>query len=387
MTAPHATVSRPRLDMSPMTPSRSSVRLALALSAGVLALSSSGCVAHRHKETGVFWPLPPETTRVKWIAIYRTAPDLEQGGWRRFTQTFTPQDPRAAITEPTGLALSADETRLYVVSAPKARVIRVDFTQGTMDVFAQAGQATPRAPYAVAVDAEDNVYVTDRGDSAIAVFRKDGSFVGQIGRGKAEIPGAIAIDRRRQQLYVICGATQKTEHRIEVFSLKGEHLRTIGRRGEGPGEFNFPSSLAVAPDGNLYVVDMLNFRIQVFSPEGELQTMFGQIGAGAPGSFEKAKGIAFDGFGNLYVVDGMHEVQIFNPKFQPLMAFGDWIVNTGGPIAISSTNEIFVGDYSRAGVHRFRLVNTAAADSYAPSDPAAKPAGAPAARPGDAQQR
>jgi DNA-binding beta-propeller fold protein YncE len=97
--------------------------------------------------------------------------------------------------------------------------------------------------------------------------------------------------------------------------------------------------------------------------------MFGSPGGG-PGMFDKAKGIAFDSFGNVYVSDSqLGLVQIFNSKHQVLMAFGGklekpgyMLVPTG--LAISSKNTIFVADYAGKCVSQYQLIDTSAEDSF-----------------------
>ena len=51
--------------------------------------------------------------------------------------------------------------------------------------------------------------------------------------------------------------------------------------------------------------DKLNFRVEVFDPDGKFLEQFGQVGRGAPGAFDKIRGMAFDTFGNFYIVDTM----------------------------------------------------------------------------------
>jgi hypothetical protein len=112
----------------------------------------------------------------------------------------------------------------------------------------------------------------------------------------------------------------------------------------------------------------------VFDPEGRLVSMFGSIGSGEPGTFDKAKSVAFDSFGNIYVVDSQQAwVQIFNSKFQPLMAFGGRLtlpgyLSTPTAIAISSKNTIWVADFFAGHVNEYQLINTTAADSHPVSE-------------------
>ncbi len=55
-------------------------------------------------------------------------------------------------------------------------------------------------------------------------------------------------------------------HRIQKFSPKGDFLTSIGEPGNGPGQFDRPTDVVVDAEGNLYVVDFGNDRIQKFSP-------------------------------------------------------------------------------------------------------------------------
>jgi sugar lactone lactonase YvrE len=76
-------------------------------------------------------------------------------------------------------------------------------------------------------------------------------------------PADIAFDREGN-IYVLDAGN----HRIQKFSPEGIYLATIGRQGEGPGELQFPLSLDIDAQGYLYVPDMGNQRIQVYKPDG-----------------------------------------------------------------------------------------------------------------------
>jgi len=80
-------------------------------------------------------------------------------------------------------------------------------------------------------------------------------------------------------------------HRISVLNRKGEIIKRTGSRGNGPGEFNFPTFIWIDKLGNAYVVDSMNFRIQIFNKNGEFVSAFGEIGD-ATGYFARPKGIA-----------------------------------------------------------------------------------------------
>jgi sugar lactone lactonase YvrE len=359
-------------------------RLRLLLPALLLAAAAlAGCAGTKGARSAELpqWPLPPDKPRVKFVRSFTSEEDMEKGFGRKVLRVFIPADPHNNVSQPTGIALSLDERVLYVACASRSRILRANLEAGTLSLVGADDAIRPGAPFALAVDAGNNLYVSDMSGNAIFVYGPDGKFLRRFGSEFLERPTGIAIDRRRQLLYVVSGATRTSEHRIEVFSLAGQRLRSIGKRGPAPGEFNYPANLAVAKDGNLFVADMLNFRVQVFDPEGRLVSMFGSIGAGQPGTFDKAKSVAFDGFDNIYVVDSQQAyVQMFNPRFQPLMAFGGRLSLPGymlspNAIAIDSKNTIYVTDFFAGRVNVYQLVNTAPGDNAAPARSAPPAAG------------
>ncbi len=361
----------------------SCTRLAPLLTAVALA---AGCATTKKAEVAA-WPPPPEKPRVVHVRFFRTPDQLDPGTGRKILSALLPHDSAAAIQSPVALALSPDERYLYVAGGATARFVRVDLQSRTIDTVVSGRGQAPSSAFGVGVDGEGNVYVSDRRATLVLVYDRDGRFLRKIGPDRLEEPTYLAVDRKRQLLYVVCGsASRNVDHRIEVFSLQGQHLRTLGKRGENPGEFNFPGAVTVRPDGTIYVADKLNFRVQAFDADGNIVDQFGQLGRGMPGAFDKIRGLAFDGFGNMYIVDTVQGVHLLNPKHQPLMMFAEPPF-TGAPnaIVIDSKNRIFVSDYGMNGVHEFQLVNTTAADSYLGADaaPAAKPAApsAPGAQP------
>jgi len=66
-------------------------------------------------------------------------------------------------------------------------------------------------------------------------------------------------------IYVLDGGN----HRVQKFDNKGKHLTTFGRSGQGPGELQHPLSIDIGEDGNIYIADWGNCRLEVFSSHGE----------------------------------------------------------------------------------------------------------------------
>jgi uncharacterized protein (TIGR03663 family) len=170
------------------------------------------------------------------------------------------------------------------------------------------------------------------------------------GPGQFEDPRGIAVGPEGR-VYV----SDSGNHRVQVFDGEGEFLHQWGTQGSGPGQFQEPWGLAVAPSGEVYVADTWNHRVQVFGPEGAFQREWGtfaQTGQaqGAEGQFWGPRDIAVDAQGDVYVTDtGNKRVQKLSPEGRFL---GQW----GGPgiqpgqmdepvgIAISGRGHIYLAD-------------------------------------------
>ena len=171
-------------------------------------------------------------------------------------------------------------------------------------------------------------------------------------------PTGIAHSVVKDEIWVV----ETAAHRISIVNLKGELKRVIGKRGNGPGDFNFPTHIWIDSQGDAYIVDALNFRIQIFDKNGEFINMFGESGDGT-GSLARPKGIATDSFGNIYVVDALfHVVQIFNRSGRLLYYFGSQGRNKGefwmpSGIYIDHKDNIFVSDTYNSRIQVFNLIN------------------------------
>ena len=130
--------------------------------------------------------------------------------------------------------------------------------------------------------------------------------------------------------------------------MQGSVLATIGKNGSGDGEFNFPTELRLN-GSELFVVDAMNFRVQVLDRSGTFHYAIGKLGDGT-GSMFRPKGIGFDSEGHLYVVDGLWGVvQVFDRQGRLLYyfgrrgtGFGDFQLPTG--LQIDKDDRVYVVD-------------------------------------------
>ncbi len=195
------------------------------------------------------------------------------------------------------------------------------------------------SPAGIAVDASDNLYVADMGNDSISIFDSAGDFVATWGKD--------VLAGNSETGYEICTAAP-----ADV--CQGDNT------GSGNGEFNAPTDVVVDGDGNVYVSDLYNNRIQKFDGEGNYLLQWGGPGAG-DGEFNGPMSLAVDSMGGIYTADfNNHRIQKFHSN-------GDHIITWGGPyegfypgefsgprsIAIDVDGDAFVVDESTNPVQRF----------------------------------
>ena len=94
------------------------------------------------------------------------------------------------------------------------------------------------------------------------------------------------------------------------------------KAGSGQGELYHPTNIAIGPEGDVYVVETSNYRVQRFTADGKSVRVYGEVG-NEPGTFARPKGIALDRLGRMYVGDAAFEnVQVFDNGGKLLLFFG-----------------------------------------------------------------
>lgn len=133
------------------------------------------------------------------------------------------------------------------------------------------GQFT--SPFHIAVDAENNVYVTDHLAGKVLKFDENGKFLREWSTETFGVNG-IGVDAR-DRIYVANGGTH--DHYVQVFTPDGVLVTQFGRTGTGAGEFmrnmsdgGGPSTIVVEPAGSLWITDWESARLYHFAGDGHL---------------------------------------------------------------------------------------------------------------------
>lgn len=187
------------------------------------------------------------------------------------------------------LELQPDRHRVLVRGPGGAEV-------ATLGGFGQ-GAGELNGPADLTLGPDGRVYVVDRGNSRIQVYRQDGTHVGQVGRpgkehGQLLRPSGICMDAAGRLL-----VSDSVNHRVQAFSPEGTWLGTFGE-----GELQLPRGIAVGPDGRIHVVDSAHARVVVYDAQGRNEGHYGHYGKDGAGMVWP-RDIAVDADGSVYVAD------------------------------------------------------------------------------------
>jgi sugar lactone lactonase YvrE len=202
----------------------------------------------------------------------------------------------------------------------------------------------------------------------VLVFNAKHEVVDQITSGLVD-PVGVAIDKENRLLYVV--DTQQDQ----VFVFDADSFRLVRRMGTPnkkhelttPGDFALPTGVAVDGDGNVFVTDTMNSRIEMFDADGKFIRQFGQNCDG-PGCTPKPKGIATDSDGHVWVADAMIDVlQIFTNEGVLAGYVGGHGKQLGkfsslAGVAIDKDNRVFAADQYPGRVQMFRYTSDVEAE-------------------------
>jgi sugar lactone lactonase YvrE len=328
--------------------------------------------------SNIVWPNPPAIARIRYQAFYSaqklsqvdTAPTKKAKWMDRLAGTQAASDSGKVLfqlAEPYGMAVDS-KNNLYVADQKVGAIFIFNTETREVELIKNKVHGHFVRIIGLAMDDNDRLFISDPGLHHILVFDKTHKAEDIITEGLNE-PGGLALDKENRLLYVAdVELDQVLVYDADSFKL----LRKIGTTGHKhelttPGDFAKPSGVAVDAEGNLYVCDTLNNRIEIFDADGKFISTFGKAGDG-PAYFARPKGVAIDSDGHIWVADGQQDrVQVFNQEQQLLIAFGGHGLLPGqfqGLVSIvaDKNNRIFTSEMYPGRVQQFRYVTDAEAE-------------------------
>lgn len=289
----------------------------------------------------IVWPNPPAIARVKFENILTgneidwAALDPAKKQKQSWMDRLAGAQPDAQIKE-AQKKVGFQLIRVYgVVADSKGHIYAADQAVGAIFIFPSAKderldfikngkEAHFGLINGLAVDDNDRLFVTDSKLHHVLVFNAKHEIEASFGADQLISPAGIALDTANRFAYVV--DTQQDQ--VLVFDADTyKLLHRIGTAGKkhtlsSPGDFSLPTNVAVDGEGNVYVTDTLNNRVESFDADGNFISEFGSSGDG-PGHFARPKGIIADSDGHIWVADEIQSrVQAFDKDGQLLIYFG-----------------------------------------------------------------
>ena len=180
-------------------------------------------------------------------------------------------------------------------------------------------------PSGLSIDRDGNLIVSDSHYNCFRIYSADGKELRKFGGQGGTAPGQLGyvsdVVQDADGYYYV--AEFGENERISKFDAEGRFRQMLGVVGQRSGPVPPGAALALGPDGLLYVADSINNRIQVFTRDGELVRVWGEVGSDA-GQLKYPYDLAFEPkTGVLYVVEmGNHRVQKFTATGEPLGCWG-----------------------------------------------------------------
>ncbi len=329
----------------------------------------------------IVWPNPPAIARIKFMDLFT--------GEKVDSKLFAKEKPKQKWMDRLAGQQTYDEIkvtslpfqliRTYGVGVDsKGKIYAADQAVGAVFIFdpetknveliGNGKQANFAVIVGVALDDNDRLFVSDAKLHHVLVFSPKHEQEAAIGTEVLVRPGGIALDRENRFLYV----ADTGQDVIDVFDADTfKLLRQIGKPSKkhnqtDPGTFSLPECVAVDKDGNVYVTDTFNNRVEIFDADGGFISTFGKNGDG-PADLERPKGIAIDGDGHIWVVDDAQDrVKVFNNEGRLLIYMGGHGYYPGQfmgawGIAIDKLNRVVVSETYPGRVQMFRYVTDAEA--------------------------
>jgi DNA-binding beta-propeller fold protein YncE len=244
----------------------------------------------------------------------------------------------------------------YATEPQKGEVVVFDSFGRRARVHAGLAQ-----PLGIAVDSQQRVYLGEGQNGRVSIFDQGWKLLYRLGQGDGEflMPNHLAVPPGvgNGEVYV----SDSRANAVKVY--RGATLVTqFGSLGKGPGQFDFPAGICLSAEGEVFVVDQNNDRLQVFDRTGAYRREF-RLGSTRPAG--RAQAVASDTQRRLYVADAYQgTVKVLDADTGALLAsvgvFGSTPgrLNSPGGLARDPYNRLWVASANGGRIDRFGL------DSY-----------------------
>jgi hypothetical protein len=284
----------------------------------LLAAGTLGCATAKPaaQPTGfAFWPPYPDEPRIQYLCSFQSSASVAPAKSKLDELVYGKEvQPVQDIVKPYGVDMW--NGRIYVCDLRSAAVTVLDLRKQQTLLIGRGGNDSMQTPTDICIAPDGTKYVADMGRAAILVFDANDRIVGTF---ELEDWRPVGVAVYEDELFV-CDFKKQC---VQVLDRKtGALRRSIGTPGQKDGQFVRPLGIDVDRNGDVYVTDVLNCRLQKFDRSGKLISGFGMISANV-GGMVRPKHIAVDRDGMILVVDAAFQnVQLFDDVGRVYTFFG-----------------------------------------------------------------
>ena len=299
-----------------------------------------------------FFLLPDtHTFALEMYRFERTVPTLQQPWY--FSST------RGLVIDSLG--------NIYTTDAWNNRVVKLTPNGQLITTWGGEGYENGKfkEPAGIGIDSDGNVYVSDKKLNRVQKFNSDGDFIKAWGNPDENPGNADGLFNSPLGVYIFdkeyAYVIDEWNHRVQKFTLEGEHVSSFGEYGSGAGQFDRPSAMAIDSAGNIYISEQGNHRVQKFSSSWQPETMWGTYGNGS-GKLDTPTALFIDQEDTIYVGEfGNNRFQLFHIESGEYVSTGMWGeygLSDGrfwGPIGIAQdkSGNFYTTQYWKGRVQKF----------------------------------
>ncbi len=264
----------------------------------------------------VFYPAIPMEPRLQFLLSITSENDIG-AKLRSSFQDFLIGKSATARSIGRPWDIGSSKGKIYILDRDVRKILIIDLVEKKFDFLQDRRLGKLNNPSGLWVTDDDIKYVTDINRKQVIVFGKNNEFLRFYGdKTLFDKPLDVAvygnfvyvIDMNKYQLFVLDKDT-------------GNLVKTIGEGGTEDGLLYKPTHVTVDHEGNIFVNDAFNFRVQKFDPDGNFLQSYGSLGDNI-GMFARPKGLDIDREGHLYVADAaFSNVQIFDDQSARLLLY------------------------------------------------------------------
>ncbi len=280
-----------------------------------MLLNCAGPAVKKEAGPTVFYPPLPQEPKIQFLTSIMFEDDLEKKQSKFDEFLLGEQTVMKRIGRP--VDIGTEKGKIYVSDRLYKKILIIDLEKNEFDYIRDTGIGTITDSAGMWITKDGLKYVADMGRKQILVYDDKNEFLRVYGEvDQFDKPMDVAVFENR--IYV----SDIDKSKIIVLDKNtGKMVQEIGEQGKDEGMFFKPSYVSVDGEGNLFVTDSFNFRIQMFDSTGKFIRAFGFHGD-VSGSFSRPKGHALDRDKHIYIADAAFEnIQIFDTDTSKLLLF------------------------------------------------------------------